>query len=64
MSMYVMFGNKTYSKLMMTKFIIVDIPLTYNAFIGQPMTYHVMKFSIKTSIRELRSNLKESCTAI
>lgn len=50
---------------------VVNIPLVYNAIIGQPTlnnlmtvvsTYHmVMKYPRRTSIRELRNNPNQSC---
>ena len=65
----IMFGNKLYFKMMMPRFLAIDIPLAYNAIRGRPTltklkvvvsTYHmVMKFSMKIGIRELRSNTRE-----
>lgn len=69
-NLYVTFECMAYSKIISSKFIVVDIPLAYNAIIGQPTLnklramvsiYHiVMKFPIKTNIGELRSNIRES----
>lgn len=70
MSLYVIFGEEPCSKIVMTKFIVVDIPSAYNAIIGWPtlnplkavvFTYYmVMKFSTRTDIGEPRSNQRDS----
>lgn len=56
--------------MVMTRFIVVDIPLAYNMIIGRPIlnrlkvmisTYQMMKkFLIKINVREMRSDSKES----
>ena len=69
-SFHVTFGDEPYSKTMITKIMIADIPLVYNMIIGRSMlnrvrvvvpTYHMMmKFSIRISVGELRNNSRES----
>lgn len=69
MSLHITFGDEPCSKMMMTKFIVVDTPSSNNAIISQPilnrlrvvvLTYHMMiKFSIKIDIGELKSNPRE-----
>lgn len=70
MSLHVIFGDEPCSKIVITKFMMVNIPSAYNTIIGQPTlnrlrivvpTYHmVVKFPIRTSVGELRSNPRES----
>lgn len=58
-------------KKILSKFIVVDIPSTYNVIIGRLTlnrlrvilsTYHMMiKFPMRASIGELRSNIRKSC---
>lgn len=36
MNLHVTFRDKPYSKIILTKFMIINIPLTYYAVIGQP----------------------------
>lgn len=60
-NIYVTFGDKLYSKTIITKFIVVDILLAYNEIIGLFMlnrlramvsTHNmVMKFSVRTSMK-------------
>lgn len=69
-SLHVIFGEKPYSKIVMTKFMVVDIHSMYNMIIDWPTLnrfrvmvsiYHiVMKFPTWTDIKDSRSNLKES----
>lgn len=69
-NVYITLGDKPCSKMVMTKFLVVDIPLTYIAIIVQSIlnrlrvvtsTYHiVMKFSTRANVGELRSDPKES----
>ena len=71
MSLHIIFDDEPYSKIVMTKFIVVNIPSAYNVIIGLltlnwlrvvVLIYHmVMKFPTKTDVRKLRSNPKESC---
>ena len=54
MKLHVLFGDEYYSKIMLARFLVVDIYLAYNAIIGHSMpnrlramvsTYHmVLKF--------------------
>lgn len=70
MSLHIMFRDEPCSKMVISKFIVINILSTYNATIGETtlnilramvLSYHIMmKFLIITSIRELRSNLRES----
>lgn len=70
-NLHITFGDKLCSKMILTKFMVVDIPSIYNVTIGRPILnrlrvvvstyYMVIKFSIRTNIEELRSNLKELC---
>lgn len=69
-SLYVIFKDEPSFKIVMTKFIVVDISSAYNVIICWPTlnmlwvvvsTCHIlMRFLTNTSVEELRSNSKES----
>lgn len=71
MSLHITFGDGPCSKMLMTKFMMVDISLEYNAIICQPtlnrvrvvvLTYQMMlKFPTIINIREIKSDPNESC---
>ena len=69
-NLHITFRDELYSKTIITKFMVINIPSTYNIIVDQltlnklqaiVSTYHMMmKFPTSTNVDELRSNLRES----
>ena len=70
-NLHVMFGDEPFFKMMMVRFMVVNILSAYNIIIGRPMlnrlramvlTYHiVIKLPMRIGIGESRRNPRESC---